>query len=238
VAWTVRPPDLDRAEPRRETAVARHGRRREREEPAHGFFELPGGFLRAADAGHVQIDLSADTGRDGDILGGAEQAIQVGGVAGERESDAALGDDPDLVAGGERLGMGEETGRAGGSPLVLRGGGADQAGRTGDREVGRDERGARRRFPEWSAGDRKQVPAVEGQEQVPGVAQRFGQRQLPVKRAGAELAEVEPGDQQCARGNARSHAGIDGGRQGSAARDRQDGERDEGRETGVDHHVL
>jgi len=83
-----------------------------------------------------------------------------------------------------------------------------------------------------------------GEEQVPGVAERLGERphggrDFRIERGGAELIEVEAGEKQRVRGDRRRHVAADAGRRvGGTARDGGGRQRNKRREMGVVHHVL
>ena len=131
--------------------MARVGRGGKREDGAQALFKLPSGIRRAADAGDLEHDGVVAIGCDRGVLGGLQQAVEITGVASQRKRGAAAQDNPDLVREGEGFGQCEEIrcGDAGGA--VLRGGGADEFGRTGDAQVGREQHGAGRRFAEGAA---------------------------------------------------------------------------------------
>ena len=140
--------------------------------------------------------------------------------------------------------MGEEIGRAISTGLVLRDSGLDGAGRPSDGQARCDESSARRRFAEAPVCNGDDVLAVGGEEQVPGIAERLGERprgrrQFRIERRGAELVEVDAAENRRVRGDGRRHVAIDAGRSVDGAAGDGGGQRNERRrasEVGAVHH--
>ena len=212
-------PDFDGA---KEGVEAGTGGAGEREDGAEGFFEalrLAGGW---ADCGEIEVDARVEFRGESGVIDQVEEAIQVGQISSEGESNASADNGPDRHAAGNGRGMGEQVRGAGGAGFVLRDGGADGFGGAGDREVRRQGNCAGRWLAEVAAGDEEELAAIPGDQEAGRMAKRFEHesgsgRQFGVERRCAEPVEIEPADEDGGGCDAGGHVRGDGlGRRGAA----------------------
>jgi len=231
--------NLNGFEERGQFGLAGFGSGGQRDGGAHRFLHLAGRIGRAAERGGRKLDLRIQPSGDGGEFGIAEQPIQVGGVAAQRQCNAALGHDPDLGSGRNGGGARDEAGYAGLAGPVLGRGGLEGAGVAGDGEIGGQQGGVGRRLVERAARDGEQIPAVGCQHQVARFAVRFeeqhgGRRKLGIEGGRAEAVQIEPGEEGGGGRRAGGHRGIDSGRRSGTAGDGE-GEQRSGGEMGASH---
>jgi len=132
----------------------------EGEDGAEVFFEMLRLVGSSTDGGEIEIDERIEFHGESRVVNQVEEAIQILGIPGQRENNAAADDGPNRRRGGNGPGVSDKIGRAGGSGFVLRDGGAEGIGRAGDREVGRDHGRARGRLAKVAAGDEDELSAI------------------------------------------------------------------------------
>jgi len=215
-------------------------RREERDQGAKLLFEFARGGGRRAVAHGVERDRLAGLYCGGGVSGVAEEAGEHREISGEGQLGIARGSDPD---DGDRRGEGcsaEEVGCSRAAGFQLRTGSTNDLRGSGGCQVRADEFEAGGRGGEIAFGEREQVAAVPGKEEVRRTGDRIQEQACGWRERGGPRRALESREVDSSDGGDSGGYGCRGwvGGRCVAAGGRQEGEGGEGWQEAGGHQGL